>query len=61
LVKSIVVAIAAMIVAGWIYTAVQWREDCGMVLPGLSGTYCQARDTRGNKYYYNKDYKIYIK
>ena len=61
LAKAIIVAIAAVLIAGWIYSAVQWRDDCEMILPGLPGTYCLGLDDEGHRIYFNKHYKIYIK
>ena len=54
-------AIAAVLIAGWIYSAVQWRDDCEMILPGLPGTFCLGKDENGNTIYFNKHYKVYIK
>jgi hypothetical protein len=34
---------------------------CGIVLPGLPGTYCQKRTAVGNIYYINDDYEVKIR
>ena len=29
-------------------------SDCNIVMPGISGTFCQGREADGSIYYYNK-------
>jgi hypothetical protein len=56
-----IVCIAAFI---WAYTSKTDRlvfgSDCNIVMPGIKGTFCQAREADGTIYYYNKKIKVVV-
>ena len=35
-------------------------SDCNIVMPGISGTFCQGRESDGSIYYYNKKIKVVV-
>ena len=56
-----IVCIAAFI---WAYTSKTDRfvfgSGCDIVMPGIKGTFCQAREADGTIYYYNGKIKIVV-
>jgi len=43
----------------WIFNSDE--DGCDLMLPAMKGKLCTARDSEGNIFYANEEYKVYIK